>query len=151
MRYLITKFIHFFQRLEYYGWPLLLLGARFWMAHIFWRSGRIKVKHWDATLSLFKFEYKVPFMAPDLAAYFAMTFELLCPVLLVVGLMTRLATIPLLIMTAIIQLTYLNHHDHIYWTLLLGTILLKGAGPLSLDALYYKRCIFSPFMQSTNR
>lgn len=139
MRYLITKATHFFQRLECYGWPVLLLGIRFWMAHIFWRSGRIKVKHWDATLSLFKFEYKVPYIAPDLAAYFATTVELACPILLVVGLMTRLATIPLLIMTAVIQFTYLSHHDHAYWALLLGTLLLKGAGLLSLDALFCKR------------
>lgn len=139
MRSLITKTTHFFQRLEYYGWPFLLLGIRCWMAHVFWRSGRIKLKHWDATLSLFKFEYKAPFIAPDLAAYLATTFELVCPVLLVAGLMTRLATTPLLIMIAVIQFTYISHQNHLYWSLLLGTILLKGAGPLSLDALYCKR------------
>jgi putative oxidoreductase len=109
------------------------------MAHVFWRSGRIKLKHWDATLSLFKFEYKAPFIAPDLAAYLATTFELVCPVLLVAGLMTRLAATPLLIMTAVIQFTYISHQNHLYWSFLLGTILLKGAGPLSLDALYCKR------------
>ena len=128
-----------FQRLERYGWPLLLLGIRLWMAHIFWRSGRIKLKHWDATLSLFRFEYKVPYIDPDLAAYLATTVELVCPVLLAVGLMARLAALPLLIMTAIIQLTYLSHHDHMYWALLLGVLLFKGAGPLSLDYLWCKR------------
>lgn len=138
MHYSTTKTSYFFQRLEHYGWPLFLLGVRFWMAHVFWKSGRIKVKHWEATLALFKFEYKVPLIPSDLAAYLATTFELVCPILLVVGLMTRLATIPLLIMTAIIQLTYLSHHDHIYWGFLLGALLLKGAGPLSLDALWRK-------------
>ena len=139
MRSLITKSTHFFHRLEYYGWPLLLLGIRCWMAHVFWRAGRIKLKRWDTTLSLFKFEYKIPFIAPDLAACLATTFELVCPVLLVAGLMTRLATTPLLIMTAVIQFTYISHQNHLYWSFLLGTILLKGAGPLSLDALYCKR------------
>ena len=122
-----------------YGWPLLLVVIRFKMSHIFWKSGRIKFAHWDATVSLFKFEYKVPYISPILAAYFTTTFELVCPVLLIFGLMTRLATIPLLIMTAIIQFTYLAHPDHAYWAILLGTVLLKGAGPLSLDAYCCKR------------
>lgn len=137
--HLITKTTYFFQRLEYYGWPVLQLAIRFWVAHVFWRSGRIKLKHWESTLELFKFEYKVPYIAPDLAAYIVTTFELVCPVLLVLGLITRLATIPLLIITAMIQLTYLSHHDHMYWALLLGTLLFKGAGPISLDALICKR------------
>jgi putative oxidoreductase len=135
---IIPNFNRFFERLDYYGWPLLLLGIRFWMAYVFWRSGRIKLKHWDSTLSLFQFEYKVPFIAPDLAAYFATGFELICPLLLVAGFMARLATIPLLVITAVIQLTYVSHHDHLYWGFLLGVILLKGAGPLSLDALWCK-------------
>ncbi|MCE3231628.1 MAG: (Rhomboid family) [Alphaproteobacteria bacterium] len=117
---IIPNFNRFFERLDYYGWPLLLLGIRFWMAYVFWRSGRIKLKHWDSTLSLFQFEYKI------------------CPLLLVAGFMARLATIPLLVITAVIQLTYVSHHDHLYWGFLLGVILLKGAGPLSLDALWCK-------------
>lgn len=136
---LIAKFTSLFQRLEHYGWPLLLLGIRFWMAHIFWRAGKVKFKRWEATLDLFRFEYKVPFIAPELAAYLTTTFELVCPVLLVAGLMSRLATLPLLIITAVIHLTYLSHDDHVYWAFLLGVILLKGAGPLSLDALWGKR------------
>jgi len=138
MRSLIAKLDHFFGRLGHYAWPLLLLAIRFWIADVFWRSGRVKFKHWESTLKLFKFEYKVPFIAPDLAAYLTTTFELICPVLLVVGLMARLATLPLLIITAVIQFTYLSHHDHIYWSFLLGIILLKGAGLFSLDALWRK-------------
>ena len=136
---IVRKATHFFQRLEFYGWPVLQLGIRFWMAYVFFRPGRVKLKHWDATVSLFKFEYKVPYIPPEVAAILATTVELACPVLLVVGLMTRLATIPLLIMVATIQLTFMSHHDHIYWALLLGTLLLKGAGPFSLDALYCRR------------
>ncbi len=139
MRMFISKMIRFFQKLEIVGWPLLLVVIRFKMAHIFWKSGRIKFTHWDSTMSLFRFEYKVPYLPPDLAAYLAMTFELVCPVLLIFGLMTRLAAIPLLIMTAVIQFTYLQHSDHTYWAILLGTLLLKGAGPLSLDGYFCKR------------
>lgn len=136
MRTVISKMMRLFQQLETLGWPLLLVVIRFKMAHIFWRAGRIKFNHWDSTMSLFRFEYKVPYFPPDLAAYLAMTFELICPVLLVFGLMTRLAAIPLLIITAVIQFTYLNHSDHAYWAILLGVLLLKGAGPLSLDRYF---------------
>lgn len=136
---LISKASHFFQRLEFYGWPLLLLATRLWMAYIFWRSGTVKIKHWDSTLSLFRFEYHVPCIPPDCAAYATMAFEVLCSVLLALGLMTRIATIPLLIITAVIHFTYLSHHDHVYWSLLLCTLLLKGAGPISLDALWCRR------------
>lgn len=139
MRNFISMIMGFFRFLGLYGWPLLLVAIRFKIAHIFWKSGRIKFAHWDATVSLFKFEYKVPYISPLLAAYLTTTFELICPILLVFGLMTRLATIPLLIMTAVIQFAYLQHSDHTYWAILLGVLLLKGAGPLSLDAYGCKR------------
>ena len=139
MRYILPKMMNSFRVLEAYGWPLLLVAIRFKIAHIFWKSGRIKFAHWDATISLFKFEYKVPYISPILAVYFTTAFELVCPVLLVFGLMTRLATVPLLVMTAVIQFSYLQHSDHTYWAILLGTLLLKGAGPLSLDAYFCKR------------
>lgn len=136
---LISKMMKFFHQLEILVWPLLLVVIRFKMAHIFWKSGRVKFARWDSTLSLFRFEYKVPYLPPDLAAYFATTFELVCPVLLIFGLMTRLATVPLLVMTAVIEFTYLPHVEHTYWALLLGTLFLKGAGPLSLDAYCCQR------------
>ena len=139
MRMLILKMMKYFQRLETVGWPLLLVVIRLKVASIFWKSGRIKFTHWESTLSLFRFEYKVPYMPSDLAAYFVTTFELICPVLLIFGLMTRLAAVPLLIMTAVIQFTYLDHSDHTYWAILLSVLILKGAGPLSLDAWCYKK------------
>lgn len=132
------KIHHFIEKLETYGWPVLLLAMRLWIGHLFWRSGLIKVHHWSATLDLFKFEYKVPY-APDSAAYLCTAFELICPVLLVLGLLTRLATLPLLAITAMIHFIYLHHVEHLYWAFLLATLLVKGPGPLSIDALWCKR------------
>jgi putative oxidoreductase len=130
----------FLKRLETHGWNLLLLGIRLWMAHIFWKAGKFKLYHMAATIHLFRFEYKVPYFPPDIAAYMATFFEVICPVLLILGLMTRLATIPLLVIVAIIQLTYTSCLDHLYWALLLGVLLFKGAGAISLDAMWHKRC-----------
>jgi putative oxidoreductase len=132
--HLFRSLNHLTNRLEYYGWPLLQLTMRIWIANIFWRAGKVKVKHWDATLSLFKFEYKVPFIAPEHAAYFATSMEILCPILLVLGLLTRLATLPLLFMTIMIQITYMSSKEHIYWMFILTVLLLKGAGQISVDA-----------------
>jgi putative oxidoreductase len=128
-----------FHKLEFYGWPLLQLFIRWHIATVFWHSGRAKFHHWDSTLNLFKVEYKVPYISSDLAAYLTTAFELICPILLVLGLMTRFATLPLLVITAVIQATYISHPDHLYWALLLGILLLKGAGALSLDALWCRR------------
>lgn len=64
--------------------------------------------------------------------------ELLTPILLVLGFMTRLTTLPLLIMTAVIQFTYLNMEIHFYWASLLTSILLLGPGKISLDYILKK-------------
>ncbi len=127
------------QGLTHYGMPLLILVIRLWMARIFWYSGLTKITDWQATLYLFANEYRVPFIPPEIAAYLAATAELTCPVLLVLGFATRLATLPLLLMTAVIQFTYLNFIDHFYWALLLTTLLCYGPGPLSLDFLIKKK------------
>ena len=120
---------------EKLGNPFLLLFSRLWIAQIFWDSGLSKIQSWDTTVLLFANEYKVPYISPELAAYLTVGAELICPVLLVIGLGTRLAVIPMLVITAVIQLTYLHANEHIYWAFLLGFILCNGPGTISLDFL----------------
>ncbi len=108
------------------------------MAQVFWDSGVCKFQSWPNTLMLFKYEYKVPIISPDLAAYLATITELTCPVLLVMGFAARLAVIPMLIVTAVIQCTYLCLNEHLYWAMLLGLILCYGPGPISFDFLFRK-------------
>ena len=116
--------------------PVLYLLSRLWMADIFWNSGLSKIGSWSTTLLLFENEYKVPFLSPEIAAYLATIIELSCPILLVLGLASRLAVIPMLIMTAVIQFTYLSANENFYWAILLGLILCYGPGQLSLDFLF---------------
>lgn len=111
----------------------LLLGLRLYMADIFWKSGLTKITRWENTVLLFRDEYKTPFLAPETAALLATTAELLCPVLLAIGLATRFAAIPLLIMTAVIQFTYLQMELHIFWAMVLGTIIVIGPGKIAFD------------------
>src|SRR3990167_10669968 len=130
--------------LEIFLSPLLFLAMCYWMADIFWRSCRSKIQSWATTLILFKDEYKVPCIPPETAAYLTVVTECVCPILLILGLATRFATIPMLVVTAVIQFTYLQYHEHFYWAIFLGLLLCYGAGPISLDSFIKKK-----FMKNT--
>ncbi len=112
---------------------LIDLALRIWIALVFWKSGVIKIANWDVTLILFKEEHPVPGLSPEMAAYLGTFNELVMPILLVIGLGARFAAIALLVSTAIIQFTYLNSHEHFIWALVLGAIMIRGAGLYSLD------------------
>ena len=117
--------------------PLSLpqLLARLAVANVFWRSGQTKLASWDTTVQLFQNEYHVPILPPDIAATLAASFELGCSTLLVFGFFTRLATLPLLGMTFVIQ-TFVypsNWPDHLLWASLLVFLLARGPGVFSLD------------------
>ncbi len=145
----MNLYIHIIGLLEKLGAPIILLIMRLWMASIFWYSGLSKISNWDNALYLFEHEHKVPFLPIELAAIIATTFELICPVLLTIGLASRLASLPMLAMTAVIQFTYLDLIDHSYWGMLLATILFYGPGRISLD--YLIRCKYAslwlPFLK----
>jgi putative oxidoreductase len=123
---------------------LLALVARLAVANVFWRSGQTKVDGFaikDTTFYLFAEEYKVPLLPPDLAAYMATIGEHLFPVLLVVGLASRLSALGLLGMTAVIQLFVYpsGWPEHIFWVASLLVILARGPGAFSLDHLIWRR------------
>lgn len=80
------------QQLNYLQ-PLALLGARFYVAWVFFASGLTKIRDWDSTLLLFQYEYQVPVLSPELAAYLGTAGELVLPVFLVLGLFGRFAGI----------------------------------------------------------
>lgn len=108
---------------------------------VFWRSAQSKLASWDTTLLLFKEEYRVPLLPPELAAYMATAVELTTPVLLVLGLATRLGAAAMLGMTLVIQfLVYpQNYPDHLLWAGPLLYLVLRGPGTLSLDHLIRRR------------
>lgn len=121
------------QALETWLLPLFDLFVRLWIASIFWRSGVLKFQSWETTLTLFTYEHPVPLFSPEAAAFFGTVFELSCPVLLAFGFLTRLAALPLILMTVVIQLNYMHIVEHYYWVILLTYLLLKGPGALSID------------------
>ena len=126
--------------------PLLL--ARLALAGVFWRSGRSKIAEgsWfelsDTTWVLFREDYAGVPLPPDFAAVVAAGAEHLFPVLLVLGLATRLSALALLGMTLVIQLFVFPEAwwpVHSLWCALALVLFVRGAGLLSLDALLARR------------
>ena len=114
---------------------IVQLLARLAIAAVFLRAGLNKIASWATTVQLFADEYKVPVLPPDLAALMASTTEIGCSLLLILGLGTRVATLPLLGMIAVIQ-TFVYpgaYAEHLTWASLLLLLLTRGGGSLSLD------------------
>lgn len=120
--------------------PFIDLGVRLWVANVFWRSGLASLHDWETTLDLFKYEYSVPLLSPHVAALLGTGVELIFPVLLAIGLASRLSAGVLFVFNIMAVVSYpaLNEvglKDHIYWGILLLVSLLHGPGRLSLDYL----------------
>ena len=120
--------------------PFALLALRLPVAVVFWRSGRTRVEGWnifDITASqpaIFEYEFGMPF--PVLAAHATAIAEHALPVLLVLGLFTRLGALGLLAMTMVIQLfvypdAWLS--AHMFWATILFSVVALGPGKISLD------------------
>jgi putative oxidoreductase len=118
---------------------LLLAVQRVGIAAIFFQSGRTKVEGVfsipETTVELFRSEYALPLLPPELAAYLAAGAEHLFPVLLVLGLMTRLSATALLGMTLVIQIFVYPDAwpTHLSWAGLLLPLIALGGGRWSLD------------------
>jgi putative oxidoreductase len=114
---------------------IVQLLARLGVGAVFFKSGLTKIASWELTLQLFQDEYAVPLLPVPLAATLAAATELSMPVLLVLGLAARLAALPLLGMTLVIQLFVYpeNWAEHLMWASLLLFIVTRGAGAFSLD------------------
>jgi putative oxidoreductase len=119
----------------------LLLVQRLGIAAVFFQSGRTKVEGIftipDTTIELFRSEYALPLLPPELAAYMAAGAEHLFPVLLVLGLFTRLSAAALLGMTLVIQ-TFVYPDawpTHLSWAGLMLPLIALGGGRFALDRL----------------
>ncbi len=119
-------------------WALALV-IRFGIAAVFFLSGRTKVEGLltitPSTRYLFAEEYRVPLLPPEMAAHLATYAEHLFPILLVLGLLTRLSALALLGMTLVIQLFVYPDAwpTHLSWAGLLLYLVGRGGGAVSLD------------------
>ena len=119
-------------------------SSRVAVASIFWRSGQTKVNGFsirEETFFLFREEYKVPLLPPDLAAYLSTIGGACLSGPAGAGLASRLSALGLFGMTLVIQLFVLSGGwpEHVLWFALLGLIIARGPGAISLDHLIWTR------------
>lgn len=124
------------------GHSFLALIARVSIAAIFFQSGRTKVEGFltitESTYELFRTEYKLPLVPPEIAAHMSASVETFVPVLLVLGIMTRLSAVVLLGMTTIIEVFVYPDAwpTHLSWASILLYLIARGGGRLSLDRAF---------------
>lgn len=137
---------------------LIAFVARFSIAAVFWKSGQTKIEGlaidivggtfelgWPrlsaSAVDLFRDEYSLPLLAPQVAAVLATIGEHVLPLLVLLGLATRLSAMGLLVMTAVIQLFVYPaaYPTHGVWAAVLLYLMARGPGPLSIDHLIARR------------
>ena len=137
---------------EHWVAPVALLALRVALAIPFFRSGLTK---WEAPFVLssgakylFTEEFKLhffwgtmPYPAPLLMAFLAGAAEIALPILLILGLATRVSALGILAMTLIIQLTIPDGliNFHLPWAAMALALLAYGGGLFSADALLWRR------------
>lgn len=134
---LVGRVVGIRERLGRFPFSVLQLGLRIGVGMVFFKAGLLKYQSFEFAVKLFEDEYRVPLLAPAVAAQIAMINELTTSTLLFLGLATRLATLPLLGMMLVIQIfVYPNAWpDHVLWGSALILILTRGPGPFSIDHL----------------
>jgi putative oxidoreductase len=139
---------------------LIALLGRFSIAAVFWKSGQTKVEGLaidivngeftlglprlaDSAVALFRDEFRLPLIPPEVAAPLAAFAEHLFPLLILIGLATRLSALALLVMTATIQVfVYPDAYPtHGVWAAVLLYLLARGPGALSVDAWLSRRTV----------
>lgn len=137
---------------------LIALLGRFSIAAVFWKSGQTKVEGLaidivngeftlgmprlsDSVVPLFRDEFRLPVIPPELAAPMAAFAEHLFPILILVGLATRFSALALLVMTATIQVfVYPDAYPtHGVWAAVLLYLVARGPGALSIDHFIARR------------
>jgi len=126
--------------LESIPYWVLAVPLRLGLAWIFWNAGQVKLINWERTIDLFRDEYRVPLLPPELVANMALAIELTTPVLLVLGLFTRPAVLVQFGMTAVIQIFVYPEAwpTHLQWFAMMLVLFSRGAGKLSLDHLLWR-------------
>jgi putative oxidoreductase len=133
---------------------LLLLATRCYVGWQFTKSGWLKFTSWETTLGLFRDEYHVPLLPPGLAAVLGTCGELGFPILLYLGLFTRLGALGTLFVNVMAVVSYRQVllsegfeaalGNHILWGFMLLVVLVFGSGKYSLDAWLGRRTAARP-------
>ena len=127
--------------------PVADLVLRLYVSKVFFLSGLTKIQDWETTVFLFTEEYRTPFLPPLLAAIGGTAAELILPMLLTLGLLTRLAAFGLFAVNIVAVVSYYHvlHEmpaalqDHLEWGLILLMIASISCCRLGLDTLILRK------------
>ena len=132
---------------------VLLLGLRLHVAWQFLKSGLLKLEDWDTTLALFQDEYRVPLLAPSLAAVAGTAGETVFPLLLIVGLLTRYAALGMSLVNVMAVVSYAHVllaegfeaalGQHYLWGTILLVLIVFGGGRVAVDAWFARQRVSS--------
>ncbi|MEH6457165.1 MAG: DoxX family protein [Cocleimonas sp.] len=126
--------------------PVLNFGLRFYVAFVFFKSGLGKVDDkfqvTDTTKDLFAENFQVPLLSSDVAAYLASYAELILPILLVLGILTRPAAFALFILNAVASYSLIvadwsspaAQLYHVLWGTMLAVVFVYGPSKVSIDS-----------------
>jgi len=150
MTEILAKPFNGFSRAMDFLSPIFDLGVRLWVAYVFFKSGLTKIQSWETTKMLFEYEYEVPLLPPELAAYLGTAAELGLPVVLAIGLASRFTALALFLFNIVAVVAYSSFllgdegaaglQQHILWGVMMLITLFHGPGKLSLDYLLCKKC-----------
>lgn len=126
-------------------YSLIALVGRLAIFGVFWRSAQTKLDGYlqvkNTTFFLFREEYKVPVIPPEIAAYIATYQELIGSIFLLVGFATRLTALSFIGMVFVIQ-TFVypsGWPDHFLWFAILLLLFARGPGAISIDHLLWRK------------
>ena len=126
--------------------PIADLVARLYIARVFFLSGLSKFQDWETTLYLFREEYHVPLLPPEIAAVCGTAGELVFSVLLALGVFTPLSALALFVLNIVAFASYYHAlietpaawHDHLEWGIILALLMTAKSGGISLDRFIKK-------------
>lgn len=120
--------------------PVANLVARIYIGMEFFRSGLTKLDDWEETVDMFTEEWVVPLLPPQLSALLGTAGELILPVMLILGIFTRIGAAGLFIMALVIELfIYPGTNQHYYWMIILGLLVGYGGDKISVDNLLFRK------------
>jgi len=136
---LIKKF-RFLKQALFWGEQSLLLGLRLWIFNVFFFSGWLKFTSWETTTMLFEYEYSVALISPLVAAYLATFVEILFPILLLIGIFSRLSALTLFGLNFVAAISYADispagEQQHMLWGLMLLILFVRGSGNIGVMCL----------------
>jgi len=143
---------------------LFLFATRLYVGWQFWKSGWLKVSSWSSTLDLFRTEYHVPLLPPEVAAVTGACGEIFFPALLFLGLFSRLGALGGFFVNAMAVISYRQVllaegseaalAQHVLWGFMFLLLAVAGPGKIALDTWLEGRLTaggrrFAPALSST--